>query len=250
MRPVLPRISSQASGFFFCGIRLLPVEYSSGRSRNPNSGEAKSTMSSESRERCIASAESAKRYSSAKSRSLDRVQAVRRDARETQVAAPAPCGRAEMRSPPARPSPAGKRRRERRRRRTRSSRARKPRHAPAASAKAASAARAACACCPAIGTPRFFSACAANARQQPGDGAAHLRARPLARTCGIRSPPFRCGCGRCAAWRRADRVFRSAPFQRNDGRPRPSKRRARLDRCARAVRFRRARRRFAALHRP
>ena len=31
MRPVLPRISSQESGFFFCGMRLLPVEYSSGR---------------------------------------------------------------------------------------------------------------------------------------------------------------------------------------------------------------------------
>jgi len=28
MRPVLPRISSQQSGFFFCGIRLLPVENS------------------------------------------------------------------------------------------------------------------------------------------------------------------------------------------------------------------------------
>ena len=31
MRPVLPRRSSQESGFFFCGMRLLPVEYSSGR---------------------------------------------------------------------------------------------------------------------------------------------------------------------------------------------------------------------------
>ena len=40
MRPVLPRISSQASGFFFCGIRLLPVEYSSGSSMKAEFGRS------------------------------------------------------------------------------------------------------------------------------------------------------------------------------------------------------------------
>ena len=86
MRPVLPRISSQASGFFFCGIRLLPVENSSGSSMNPNSGEANSTKSSASRERCIARVDSAKRYSSAKSRSLTASKLLAVDTRKTEIA--------------------------------------------------------------------------------------------------------------------------------------------------------------------
>jgi hypothetical protein len=59
MRPVLPRNNSQASGFFFCGIKLLPVENSSDSSRNPNSCEANRTKSSASREMCVAATASA-----------------------------------------------------------------------------------------------------------------------------------------------------------------------------------------------
>ena len=48
-RPVLPRTSSIGSGFFFCGIRLLPVETESSRSKKPNSSRHKMMTSSASR---------------------------------------------------------------------------------------------------------------------------------------------------------------------------------------------------------
>ena len=93
-------------GFFFCGIRLLPVEYSSGSSMKPNSGEANRTKSSDRRERCIASVESAKRYSSAKSRSLtaSRLLAVMREKPRSRASALRSSGNAQ----PARaPEPSG-----------------------------------------------------------------------------------------------------------------------------------------------
>ena len=52
-RPVLPRISSAMSGFFFCGIIDEPVVYASDSSTKPNSQLDHSTSSSESLERCI-----------------------------------------------------------------------------------------------------------------------------------------------------------------------------------------------------
>ena len=42
-RPVLPRTSSRGSGFFFCGIRLLPVVTASDSPRNPNSSLVRMT---------------------------------------------------------------------------------------------------------------------------------------------------------------------------------------------------------------
>ena len=56
-RPALPRTSSSGSGFFFCGIRLLPVAAVSASSKKPNSSDVKRIRSSASRLRCtIASA--------------------------------------------------------------------------------------------------------------------------------------------------------------------------------------------------
>ena len=40
-RPALPRTSSIGSGFFFCGIMLLPVADASARSKKPNSSAVK-----------------------------------------------------------------------------------------------------------------------------------------------------------------------------------------------------------------
>ncbi len=40
-RPALPRTSSSGSGFFFCGIRLLPVAAVSASSKKPNSSDVK-----------------------------------------------------------------------------------------------------------------------------------------------------------------------------------------------------------------
>ena len=67
--PAFPRMSSGTSGFFFCGMMLLPVQSSSGRERKPNSAEDQYTISSERRERCIIVTAQAYRKSAAKSRS-------------------------------------------------------------------------------------------------------------------------------------------------------------------------------------
>src|SRR3990172_9321866 len=69
-RPVLPRISSSESGFFFCGMRLLPVVTSSASSKKPNSSEEYRIKSSERRLRWRNETLAANRNSSAKSRSL------------------------------------------------------------------------------------------------------------------------------------------------------------------------------------
>src|SRR3546814_20669714 len=45
-RPVLPRTSSSGSGFFFCGIRLLPVAAVSHKPQNPQSQVVKRIRSS------------------------------------------------------------------------------------------------------------------------------------------------------------------------------------------------------------
>ena len=68
-RPDFPRISSAASGFFFCGMILLPVVKASDNSTNPNSLEFQMTSSSENRLRCIISKAEALQNSAAKSRS-------------------------------------------------------------------------------------------------------------------------------------------------------------------------------------
>lgn len=53
MRPVLPRIFSAMSGFFFCGMIELPVQKSSESSMNLKSCVENVTSSSERRERCM-----------------------------------------------------------------------------------------------------------------------------------------------------------------------------------------------------
>ena len=58
-RPLLPRISSAKSGFFFCGMMDEPVEYESESVIKPNSELDHSTISSERRDRCMAMTEPA-----------------------------------------------------------------------------------------------------------------------------------------------------------------------------------------------
>ena len=67
--PVLPRISSGMSGFFFCGIIDEPVEYSSAISKYPNSSVEYNIMSSHNRERWLIIIEQSNRNSATKSRS-------------------------------------------------------------------------------------------------------------------------------------------------------------------------------------
>ena len=54
-RPALPRVSSATSGFFFCGMIELPVEYASSRVTKPNSLVAQRMTSSAMRDRSTAS---------------------------------------------------------------------------------------------------------------------------------------------------------------------------------------------------
>ena len=68
--PVLPRMSSGISGFFFWGIILLPVQKLSEIIANPNSWVDHRTSSSLRRLRCIMTIEALKRKSITKSRSL------------------------------------------------------------------------------------------------------------------------------------------------------------------------------------
>ena len=68
-RPALPRTSSIGSGFFFCGIRLLPVEMRSSRSMKPNSSLPKMMMSSASRLTWTMHSDTAWRNDDTKSRS-------------------------------------------------------------------------------------------------------------------------------------------------------------------------------------
>ena len=67
--PVLPRTSSAMSGFFFWGIRLEPVQYSSPISAQPNAGCDQMISSSAKRERCVMASEAQKTNSATKSRS-------------------------------------------------------------------------------------------------------------------------------------------------------------------------------------
>ena len=68
-RPALPRTSSAASGFFFCGMMLLPAATASRSSTNPNSAVAHRTISPASRDRWTISVAAADTNSTAKSRS-------------------------------------------------------------------------------------------------------------------------------------------------------------------------------------
>lgn len=68
-RADFPRTNSMGSGFFFCGIMLLPVDTASLGVRKPNSSEAHSTHSSARRDRWIAMMEFALSSSIKKSRS-------------------------------------------------------------------------------------------------------------------------------------------------------------------------------------
>ena len=68
-RPVLPRTSSSGSGFFFCGIKLLPVVTASDSPKNPNSSLVKRMKSSANRLKCTIVSEHACRNVETKSRS-------------------------------------------------------------------------------------------------------------------------------------------------------------------------------------
>ena len=52
-RPVLPRMSSAKSGFFFCGMMDEPVENASESVTKPNSALDHRMISSARRERCM-----------------------------------------------------------------------------------------------------------------------------------------------------------------------------------------------------
>ena len=78
-RAALPRTSSSASGFFFCGIRLEPVVKASGSAKKPNSGPESQMRSSARRARCVWSCAQAKTNSAAKSRSITASSAFSRD---------------------------------------------------------------------------------------------------------------------------------------------------------------------------
>ena len=69
MRPIFARISSAASGFFFCGMIEEPVENRSDSFTKRNWADDQITSSSARRDRCIAQIEAVLRNSSAKSRS-------------------------------------------------------------------------------------------------------------------------------------------------------------------------------------
>ncbi len=115
---------------------------------------------------------------------------------------------------------------------------------PCASSQCESSNGWACCMCvvPGIGTPKFFSACSANAASSDPIARNHFARQPASRTSEIPSPPFHCGCARYAASRRAAPAFRSARFRRNDGRLPPAMHRARPNRFARVFRFHRGRR--------
>ena len=66
----MPRVSSSRSGFIFCGMALLPVEYASGKCTKPYSCDENKIISSAQRLKCSASSESVFTNSRAKSRSL------------------------------------------------------------------------------------------------------------------------------------------------------------------------------------
>ncbi len=68
-RPILPRMSSSGSGFFFCGIMLLPVLSASESSKNRYSSPQRMMRSSASRLRCTIARAHAYRNVAAKSRS-------------------------------------------------------------------------------------------------------------------------------------------------------------------------------------
>ena len=78
IRPVLARTSSAASGLRFCGMIEEPVVKRSESVTKPNCGVAQITISSAKRERCTAQIDAAASDSSAKSRSDDGVERVRR----------------------------------------------------------------------------------------------------------------------------------------------------------------------------
>ena len=68
MRPGLARTNSAASGLRFCGIIDEPVVKASDRDMNANLSVDQITISSASRERCVAQIAAAERNSAAKSR--------------------------------------------------------------------------------------------------------------------------------------------------------------------------------------
>ena len=83
-RPALPRTSSSGSGFFFCGIRLLPVAAVSASSKNPNSSDVKRIMSSASRLKCTIVSDDGVEERRDEVAIAGRVDAVADDAREAE----------------------------------------------------------------------------------------------------------------------------------------------------------------------
>ena len=205
----------------------------------PNSAEAKRIKSSLSRERCVATTESAKRYSSAKSRSLTasrlfavmdaKSQLARQRIAIDGKSAACERSRAQTDKHPLAPRQAA----------TARCRVGILRSAPAASAKAKSAARAASASSRASERSDSFPPGSRTIRSARPARRTLLAPR-LSRTSGIPSLSFRCGCARCATLHQSDREPRSTLLRRNDGRPRRSMRQASSDRFERDFRWHRA----------
>ena len=84
-RPDLPRTSSSGSGFFFCGIMLLPVADESASSKNPNSSPVIRMKSSAMRDRCTIDSDTACRKLTAKSRSDEASMLLAHDARKAEA---------------------------------------------------------------------------------------------------------------------------------------------------------------------
>ncbi len=105
-RPHLPRISSSASGFFFCGIREEPEVTRSDSSTKPASPELKKIRSSAKRDRCTIPIDAFESSSSTWSRSetLSRLLRVA----EAKPSQPASCSRSISYAVPANaPLPSG-----------------------------------------------------------------------------------------------------------------------------------------------
>ena len=202
-RPALPRASSAMSGFFFCGSIDDPVAYASASRTNPNSSVDHSTISSPMRERCSCVSVAANSASATKSRSetassefwnvaaepeLGRDErGIERQARAGERA------RAERRACRlGRGNPANGRRR-----------GPTPRSARAGGARAAPAARAASGCKPGSETSVASRARRSSTSCNAVDPCRSARGLRAARRAGGRARPGRCGCGRCAAWRRS-----------------------------------------------
>ena len=216
-RAVRPRISSRTSGFFFCGMMLLPVQIASGSARKPNSWVLQRTHSSAQPERCSAISVRTKTDSMHEVAVARDIQAVGRHAVEPEFAAPRNRGRSAGCVPARRRRPAAGRSAACGNRPAAGRRGRASRRRPGSSAGPGPAAPAACGCSRAGSSSRCRSArppgpaeVRCTARVDPVEGVArpeldvgrHLVVAaprrvqlPADVAAASRSGPPRCACG-------------------------------------------------------